>query len=86
MGYAKIYIEKQVTYILRKVNGNDVTRVIHRQKNSSLPPKKAPKYMLPQEITIKTQVMSPSETREATLCVTGRLHIQNQANSHSETR
>ena len=39
MGYAKIYIEKQVTYILRKVNGNDVTRVIYHQKNSSLPPK-----------------------------------------------
>ena len=43
MGYAKIYIEKQVTYILRKLNGDDVTRVIHCQKNRSLPPKKGTK-------------------------------------------
>ena len=42
MGCANIY-KKKGTYILRKVNGDDVTKVIHHQKQSSLPPKKSTK-------------------------------------------
>ena len=75
-----------MTYILRKVNGDDIIRVIHHQKKSSLPPEKGTKIYVTTRNYNKTQVKSPSETRKATFCVTGRLHIQNQANSHSETR
>ena len=77
------------------------------KSKAAYPLKKAPKYMLPQEITIKTQVKSPSETRETILChwkaahskpgqltfwnktglcVTRRVHINKEANSHSEAR
>ena len=50
MGCQKMYNEKKVTYILRKVKREDVTRVNHGQKQSCSPPKKeAPKHVLSEE-------------------------------------
>ena len=59
---------------------------MHDQKQSSLLPEEAPKYMLTQKTTIKSQANSLAETRWATVCVTRRMHIKTQANSQTVTR
>ena len=64
-----------------------MTRVTHGQKQSSPPPKKeAPKSLLPQKSTIKIWANSHPEIRQATVCITRRVHIKNQTNSLSATR
>jgi hypothetical protein len=57
----KITSEKQATYKLRKVKRDDVTRVIHGQKQSSSPSKK--KIVTKTEHN-ETQANSPTETRK----------------------
>jgi len=56
-----------------------MTRVIHGQKKSNSPAKK---YVSPEEWALKTRPTHPLKQDS----VTRRVHIENQANSHPETR